>query len=645
MTAPPWPGSSMPPLCQVGPQPERLFDRGAPAFAHAADAGARIGGEPVDVVEREPGIGDRVEARVDGERERVDHQPPADRRTTDARQHRAVLVAVVVHRRTDRRVLRLGDALARVGLPGRLEERDPDVVVLLEADGDLLADVHVVGVAADDVGRQADAGVLGERDDRDRVGRLEAGEPLVAVDRRADDGRTPRDHRRFPRAAPALRADGGRRVDEGPAVGAALDPQLPVGARRPEPLARRGELGERSGRALLGHRFSYLGRAWARQFDACVRQTPAPTRCSRCRDERFRGRARTRSTQVLNMAASRRGRRAARPGRPVEQMSQGGIGMSRSRTRAGRWVAVLAALVLVSAIGTPIASAQQDDKFPAVDQPGVTDDEIRVGGDRHRGGRAPPGPSYASAFDGVEGVLRVHQRDRGRRLRARARAVVRARRPAREQPSTRSRALISQDDVFAALPIAVQLFTGADLLAEEGIPTFGWDINEEWGSENNKPGPPNFFGGAGSFICFTCAQPERRHVAREEARPQEGRRPRVQRGPVVGLCGRAGEQLQEVQDRRRSSSPTRASRSAAPTTPRRSRRWRRRTSTSSSSCIDGNGAVNLAREMEKQQLDATMVLPNAYNARARRGERRRASTATTSSRRSRRSRRTRSPRA
>jgi ABC-type branched-subunit amino acid transport system substrate-binding protein len=31
------------------------------------------------------------------------------------------------------------------------------------------------------------------------------------------------------------------------------------------------------------------------------------------------------------------------------------------------------------------------------------------------------------------------------------------------------------------------------------------------------------------------------------------------------------------------------------------------------SCIDGNGAVNLAREIKKQGLDAVQVLPNAYN--------------------------------
>jgi hypothetical protein len=52
------------------------------------------------------------------------------------------------------------------------------------------------------------------------------------------------------------------------------------------------------------------------------------------------------------------------------------------------------------------------------------------------------------------------------------------------------------------LPVASDLFTGVDLLVKEGIPTFGWDIQAEWGSEDNSPGPPNLFGAAGSFINF-----------------------------------------------------------------------------------------------------------------------------------------------
>ena len=51
--------------------------------------------------------------------------------------------------------------------------------------------------------------------------------------------------------------------------------------------------------------------------------------------------------------------------------------MSRSRVRIGRWVAVLAVISLVGALGVSAAGAQQN---PPVNQPGVTASEIRVGG-------------------------------------------------------------------------------------------------------------------------------------------------------------------------------------------------------------------------------------------------------------------------
>jgi ABC-type branched-subunit amino acid transport system substrate-binding protein len=55
-------------------------------------------------------------------------------------------------------------------------------------------------------------------------------------------------------------------------------------------------------------------------------------------------------------------------------------------------------------------------------------------------------------------------------------------------------AMLAQDKPYAAF-IATDLFTGADLLAKEGIPTFGWNINAEWA------GPKNFFPNVAP-ICF-----------------------------------------------------------------------------------------------------------------------------------------------
>jgi ABC-type branched-subunit amino acid transport system substrate-binding protein len=57
-----------------------------------------------------------------------------------------------------------------------------------------------------------------------------------------------------------------------------------------------------------------------------------------------------------------------------------------------------------------------------------------------------------------------------------------------------TQAMLAQDNVYAVFE-AVELFTGAKLLAKAGIPTFGWNINAEWA------GPTNFFPNIAP-ICF-----------------------------------------------------------------------------------------------------------------------------------------------
>jgi hypothetical protein len=226
------------------PQPQRLLDSGDAALAHADPGGTRIGGQPVDVVEGEARVRHRGQAGVDGQRQRIHHQPAPDRRPADPGQHRPVLEPVAARRRTGSRAPGLAHQVGGVGLARRLEQRQPDVVGRLEPDHDLLADLDLVGIAPDDVGREVDGRVLGEGHVGDDVRPLEAGQPPVAVDGERHDGAAARHHRGLPRAAAAGRAHRHRRVDERLAVLALLDPQATVGARGPEPLVGRGELGE-----------------------------------------------------------------------------------------------------------------------------------------------------------------------------------------------------------------------------------------------------------------------------------------------------------------------------------------------------------------------------------------------------------------
>lgn len=288
--------------------------------------------------------------------------------------------------------------------------------------------------------------------------------------------------------------------------------------------------------------------------------------------------------------------------------------MSRSQVRVGRWVALLAVISLVAAIGAPAVGAGGGSggggKFPAVDQPGVTDTEIKVAGVATVS-NDPTGNTLGSSFDGVKAYFEFINKTEGgvygRKL------VLDSE---RDDQLTNNRqevqGILSADQPFAVLPVAVDLFTGADLLAEAGIPTFGWDINAEWGSENNKPGPPNLFGQFGSFICFTCAQPSPMvwlakqlgmkrvgvlalSVEQSEA-CAEGLQNSFEKFPIADVVfvdtslafgatdysGDVAKMIEENVDY-------------------------------VISCTDGNGVAALAREMKKQGLDAIQIMPNAYN--------------------------------
>ncbi len=71
------------------------------------------------------------------------------------------------------------------------------------------------------------------------------------------------------------------------------------------------------------------------------------------------------------------------------------------------------------------------------------------------------------------------------------------------------RSLVEEKKVFAVLPVATIIFAGATYLADNGVPTFGWNINPEWTKG------PNLFGQRGSYTCFTCAGPWLPYVAEQ----------------------------------------------------------------------------------------------------------------------------------
>lgn len=280
--------------------------------------------------------------------------------------------------------------------------------------------------------------------------------------------------------------------------------------------------------------------------------------------------------------------------------------MRRTRVGIGRVTLVLVATALAAVLTVPAVGAAS---FPAVNQPGVTAKEIKVGG-VVTASNDPTGGHLGSAFDGVKAYFAMVNSNGG--VYGRKLVLDSKRDDGLANNRSEVQALLTKDNVFAALPIAVQLYSGADLLAKAKIPTYGWDINEEWGSENNTPGPANFFTNVGDFICFTCGM-----ANVQTWLPKKIGRHRV--GVLafnVSQSTSCAEGLQKGFKKFPTAKIAFMDKSLSFGTPDYSAQVAQMKDKKVDlviTCLDGNGAATLAREMKKQGLNAIQILPNSYN--------------------------------
>ncbi len=232
-------------------------------------------------------------------------------------------------------------------------------------------------------------------------------------------------------------------------------------------------------------------------------------------------------------------------------------------------------------------------------EPGVTDTEIRVGGVVSKTNvlNLP----LDQAFQGVKAyfaMINAQGGIYGRKL------VLAAERDDRMINNTAEiEALISQDKVFAVLPVATLLFTGASLAAEKGTPTFGWNINAQW------EGPLNLFTEKG-HVCIDCAYPTQPWLAKtlgvdkvgllaynvdQSKECADGVKKSFDRWPSAEIAYRDnvpfGEQNLSVQ-----VSKMKAAGVGLVLT-----------------CMDTNGSVTLAREMNRQDFKVPQYLQNGYD--------------------------------
>lgn len=278
------------------------------------------------------------------------------------------------------------------------------------------------------------------------------------------------------------------------------------------------------------------------------------------------------------------------------------------RSMRGRVVAALMVFGLVAAAcsnssGDDSGSSSgsgNGDEVSTVDQPGVTDTEIKVGGVVTLTGN-PIGSDLGGLNDGVEAYFEMINSEGG--IYGRDLVLADKRDDALVNNTQEVQALV-QSDVFAAIPMGTFVFTGADILAESGIPAFGWNVNEEW------TGPENLFEQEGA-LCFDCAGPGVPWIAQELGKERLA----VLAYNVAQSSGCA-EGLQNSFEQWPSAEVAFVDTSLAYGTVDFSAQVQQMVDADVdmvTTCMDQNGVLNLAREMRRQGLDAVQYLPNAYD--------------------------------
>jgi branched-chain amino acid transport system substrate-binding protein len=285
------------------------------------------------------------------------------------------------------------------------------------------------------------------------------------------------------------------------------------------------------------------------------------------------------------------------------------MNMARTRKRLGSGiVAAVAAVALTGLVAVPTSGAATT--YPAVDQPGVSAKEIKVGG-VVTASNDPTGGSLDSAYDGVKAYFASVNAKGG--IYGRKLVLSSKRDDGLANNRNEVQGLLTNDDVFAVLPVAVQLYTGSSLLKDAKVPTYGWFINAEWGSEHAKPGPQNFFTQIGDYHCFTCAQP-----SPQTWLPKQLKKHRI--GTVAFNVTQSSDCATGIQNSFKKY-PTakvvfvdKSLTFGSPDYSAQVAQMKDKNVDMVITCVDGNGTASLAREMKKQGLNATLVMPNSYNA-------------------------------
>jgi ABC-type branched-subunit amino acid transport system substrate-binding protein len=125
--------------------------------------------------------------------------------------------------------------------------------------------------------------------------------------------------------------------------------------------------------------------------------------------------------------------------------------------------------------------------------PGVTAKEIRVGA--VVGKTNPTGAPYEDVAVGAQAYFDTLNKKGGVDGRKFKMVAVLDDQTRDSKNLLNARSLVEEKGVFGII-MATQTFASAKYLADKGVPTFGWNIQDEWSTG------PNLFGDKGSWLCF-----------------------------------------------------------------------------------------------------------------------------------------------
>ncbi len=278
------------------------------------------------------------------------------------------------------------------------------------------------------------------------------------------------------------------------------------------------------------------------------------------------------------------------------------------RGRGGRRLVVtLVVLTMVAAACSNESSspAKADKKTggdtPTVDQPGVTEDTIRVGGVASV--TNPLNAPYGDMFKGVKAYFAKVNSEGG--IYGRNLELVSERDDQIANNLKEVQGLLTEDNVFAAAGLATIFdFSGATELENAGIPTFGWNINEDW----NKP---NLFGNSGA-LCIGCDGIELPWIAKQLDKKTIGI---LTYGNTDNSkqCGdgivKSFEKYKTAKVGYRSDAHSFGDTDYSVDV----RQMKDAGVDLVTTCMDGNAVLAIAKESRAQNLDAIQYFPNGYD--------------------------------